>query len=175
MRAFGEGQARARVHTFGRAAAAAFAQTFPMSLAEPAGPLAALVRQFELELLHLKQMIALAQEEHRDLVAGNTARLDAISSEKLVQLRAVELYAKRRYTRLAALGFSPDADGLAACIASAGRLGRKLTAAWSRLTRALTELAELNEENGALLRGCLAAAGDGPDPVAPGAALSGPP
>ncbi|HKC43772.1 MAG TPA: flagellar protein FlgN [Burkholderiales bacterium] len=141
-----------------------------MSLAQPPDRLASLVREFELELLHVRQMIALAQEEHRDLVAGNTARLDAISSEKLVQLRAVELYVKQRCVHLVALGFSPDADGLAACIASAGRLGRKLTAAWSRLTRALAELAELNEENGALLRGCLAAVGDGPDPVAPGAA-----
>jgi len=148
-----------------------------MSLADPADPLAALVRELEFERLHLKQMIALAQEEHRDLVAGNTARLDAISSEKMVQLRAIELYTKQRSTHLAALGFSPDADGLAACIASAGRLGRKLMAGWSRLTRALAELDELNQENGALLRGCLAAAGDaaGPDPVSPGAALSGPP
>jgi len=141
-----------------------------MSLAQPPDRLASLIREFELELLHVRQMIALAQEEHRDLVAGNTARLDAISSEKLLQLRAVELYVKQRCVHLAGLGFSPDADGLAACIASAGRLRRKLTAAWSRLTRALAELAELNEENGALLRGCLAAVGDGPDPVAPGEA-----
>ena len=62
-----------------------------MSLTAPADQFGALVREFELELIHLKQMIALAEEEHRDLVAGDTARLDAISSEKLVQLRALEL------------------------------------------------------------------------------------
>ena len=55
-------------------------------------PFAALVREFELELVHLKQMLALAEEEQRDLVTGDMARLDAISAEKLAQLHALELY-----------------------------------------------------------------------------------
>jgi flagellar biosynthesis/type III secretory pathway chaperone len=159
-----------------------------MSRVGPADPFAALVREFELELLHVKQMIALAAEEHRDLVAGDTARLDAISSEKLAQLRALELYATQRAAYLAAQGFTGDASGLAACAASAGRRGRRLTVAWRRLTEVLAELRDLNEENGALLRGRLAGVADAVSPcgepreagtrltqVFPGAELSGPP
>lgn len=137
-----------------------------MSLPAPADPFAALVREFELERVHVRQMIALAEEEHRDLVAGQTARLDAISSEKLVQLRALELYGAQRGAYLAAQGFTGDASGLAACAASAGRRGRRLTVAWRRLTDALAELRDLNEENGALLRGRLAEVDDPSFPLA---------
>jgi flagellar biosynthesis/type III secretory pathway chaperone len=130
-----------------------------MSLTTPANPFAALVREFALELMHLKQMIALAEEEHGDLVAGDTARLDAIASEKLVQLRALELYGARRAAYLAAQGFTADASGLAACTVSAGSRGRELKTAWKRVADALAELHDLNEENGALLRARLAKAG----------------
>jgi flagellar biosynthesis/type III secretory pathway chaperone len=130
-----------------------------MSRTAPADPFAALVREFELELMHLKQMLALAEEEHRDLVAGHTARLDAISSEKLVQLSALELYAAQRAAYLAAQGFTAEANGLAACIVSAGSRGRELATAWKRVANALAELRDLNEENGVLLRARLAEVG----------------
>jgi flagellar biosynthesis/type III secretory pathway chaperone len=146
------GLARARAHT-----RAGSART--MSLTAPANPFAALVREFALELMHLKQMIALAEDEHRDLVAGDTSRLDAIASEKLVQLRALELYRAQRAAYLAAQGFTADASGLAACTVSAGSRGRELTTAWKRVADALAELHDLNEENGALLRARLAKAG----------------
>ena len=123
-----------------------------MSRAAPADPFAALVREFELEHVHLKQMLALAAEEHRDLVAGDIARLDAISAEKLAQLHALELYSRQRAAYLAQQGFTPDARGLAACALSAGGRVRELTTAWKRVADALAELRDLNEENGTLLR-----------------------
>ena len=131
-----------------------------------ADPFAALVREFELELVHLKQMLALAEEEQRDLVAGDMARLDAISAEKLAQLHALELYTAQCATYLAEQGFSGDASGLAACALSAGPRGRELTAVWKRVAEALATLRDLNEENGMLLRARLAEAGAPGGPLA---------
>jgi flagellar biosynthesis/type III secretory pathway chaperone len=130
-----------------------------MTLREPADPFAALVREFELEFVHLKQMLALAEEEHRTLVAGDIARLDAISAEKLVQLHALELYTAQRAAYLARQGFTADASGLAACVLSAGSRGRTLTVAWKRVADALADLRDLTEENGTLLRARLAELG----------------
>jgi len=127
-----------------------------MTLTGAPDPFAALVREFELERLQVRQMLALAGEEHRDLVAGETARLDDLSAEKLAQLRTLELYTARRSALLAAQGFTADPSGLAACAAAAGRRGRRLAGAWRRLADAYAELRELNDENSALLRGRLA-------------------
>jgi hypothetical protein len=127
-----------------------------MTRTVPADPLAALIREFELELMHVKQMLALAAEEQRDLVVGNVARLDAISAEKLVQLHGLELYAAQRSAYLAALGFATDASGLMACAAAAGRRGVKLIAAWEGVAGAISELHELSEQNATLLRARLA-------------------
>ncbi|HSD54806.1 MAG TPA: flagellar protein FlgN [Burkholderiales bacterium] len=138
-----------------------------MSRAAPVEPFVALVREFELEYVHLKQMLALAAEEHRDLVAGDIARLDAISAEKLVQLHALELYSTQRAAYLEQLGFTPDASGLAACALSAGGRARKLTTAWKRVADALAELRDLNEENGTLLRARLAELGPAVSGLAP--------
>ncbi len=143
-----------------------------MNLRDTADPFAALVREFELELVHLKQMLALAEEEHRTLVAGDIARLDAISAEKLVQLHALELYTSQRSAYLARQGFTADASGLAACALSAGSRGRRLTVAWKRVADALADLRDLNEENGTLLRARLAALG-GPVPQSAGMARFG--
>jgi flagellar biosynthesis/type III secretory pathway chaperone len=137
-----------------------------MSRSAPADPFAALVREFELELVHLKQMLALAAEEQRDLVAGDMARLDAISTEKLAQLHALELYTAQRSAYLVQQGFSGDASGLAACALSAGSRGRELTAAWKRVADALADLHDLTEENGTLLRARLAEVGDPGSPLA---------
>src|SRR5262245_57772333 len=123
-------------------------------------PFAALVGEFELELIHIRQMLALAEEEQRDLVAGDMSRLDAISAEKLGQLQALELYTSQRAVYLAQQGFSSDSAGLAACALAAGRRGRTLTAAWKRVAEALASLRDLNEENGLLLRARLAEVGD---------------
>src|SRR5262245_19317819 len=71
----------------------------------PTDPFAVLVREFELELMHIKQMLALAEDEQRDLVAGDMTRLDAISAEKLGQLRVLELYTNQRAVYLAQQGF----------------------------------------------------------------------
>ena len=131
-----------------------------------ADPFAALVREFELELVHLKQMLALAEEEQRSLVAGDMGRLDTISAEKLAQLHALELYTAQRTAYLVQQGFSGDASGLAACALAAGRRGRALTAAWKRVADALAELHDLNEENGTLLRARLAEVGDPASPLA---------
>jgi flagellar biosynthesis/type III secretory pathway chaperone len=125
-----------------------------------ADPFAALVREFELELMHIRQMLALAEEESRVLVSGDMTRLDAISAEKLAQLHTLELYTVQRTVYLRDLGFSGDATGLAACALSAGRRGRRLTLAWKRVAEALGELRDLNEENGTLLRARLAEVGD---------------
>jgi flagellar biosynthesis/type III secretory pathway chaperone len=130
-----------------------------MNTDRPGDPFGALVREFELELVHLKQMIALAGEEHRILVAGHIGSLDAISAEKLVQLDALALYAKQRSVHLRAQGFTGDASGLAACALAAGGRARVLTAAWKRVVDALAELRDLNNENGTLLRARLAEAG----------------
>jgi flagellar biosynthesis/type III secretory pathway chaperone len=130
-----------------------------------ADPFAALVREFHLEFVHIRQMLALAAEEQRDLVAGDMARLDAISAEKLAQLHALELYTAQRAAHLRAQGFSEDATGLAACALAAGKRGRVLTQAWKRVAEALAELRDLNEENGTLLRARLAEVGD-PGPLA---------
>lgn len=135
-----------------------------MSHARPLKPFAALVREFELEYVHLKQMLALAAEEQRDLVEGDIARLDAIAAEKLVQLHALELYAMQRAAYLAQQGFAPDASGLAACALSAGSRGRELTTVWKRVADTLAELRDLNEENDTLLRARLAELG-GPAPA----------
>jgi flagellar biosynthesis/type III secretory pathway chaperone len=129
-----------------------------------ANPFAALVREFELELVHIRQMLALGEEESRILVAGDMARLDAISAEKLAQLHALELYSAQRTAYLREQGFSGDANGLAACALAAGRRGRRLTAAWKRVAEALAELRDLNEENDTLLRARLAELG-GPAPA----------
>jgi flagellar biosynthesis/type III secretory pathway chaperone len=131
-----------------------------------ADPFAALVREFELEFVHLKQMLALAEEEQRNLVAGEMERLDAISAEKLAQLHALELYTSQRAIYLAAQGFSTDATGLAACALAAGPRGRELTAVWKRVAEALGSLRDLNEENGTLLRARLAEVGDPGSPLA---------
>lgn len=136
-----------------------------MSRTRTADPFAALVREFSLELVHLRQMIALAEEEQRDLVAGEVGRIDAIAAEKLAQLHALELYTRERAGYLAEQGFAADASGLASCAAAAGNRGRALTDVWTQVADALTALRDLNEENGALLRVRLAEIG-GP-PAAP--------
>ena len=137
-----------------------------MNRSGTADPFVALVREFELELLHLKQMLALAEEEARVLVAGDMERLDAISAEKLGQLHALERYAAQRAVHLAEQGFTADATGLAACALAAGRRGRALTAVWKQVAEALARLRDLNEENGVLLRARLAEVGVPPAPFA---------
>jgi flagellar biosynthesis/type III secretory pathway chaperone len=124
-------------------------------------PFAALAREFDLELLHLKQMLALLEAERRELAAGGTARLDAISAERLVQANALELYAARRAALLNAQGFSADAIGLAACAAAAGERGSELAASWQRVAEAAGEVRDLNAQNQALMRRWLAAVADG--------------
>jgi flagellar biosynthesis/type III secretory pathway chaperone len=124
-------------------------------------PFAALAREFELERLHLKQMLALLEAEQRELLAGGTARLDAISAERLVQANALELYAGRRAAFLRAQGFTADAIGLAACAAAAGEHGLQLAAAWRKVAEAADEVRDLNEQNRALLLAQLAAVADG--------------
>lgn len=118
---------------------------------------AALAREFELELLHLKQMLALLEAERRELLAGGTAGLDAITAERLVQANALELYAVRRAALLDAQGFSADAIGLAACAAAAGERGLELATRWQRVAEAASEVRDLNEQNQALMRMWLAA------------------
>jgi flagellar biosynthesis/type III secretory pathway chaperone len=135
-----------------------------MSRSAAADPFAALVREFELELLHLRQMLSLAEEEARVLVAGDMERLDAISAEKLGQLHALELYTAQRAVWLAEQGFTSDAAGLAACALAAGRRGRALMIAWKQVAEALARLRDLNEENGMLLRARLAEVGAPPAP-----------
>lgn len=122
---------------------------------------AALAREFELELLHLKQMLALLEAERGELLAGGTERLDAITAERLVQANALELYAARRAALLNAQGFSADAIGLAACAAAAGEHGFELAASWQRVAEAAGEVRELNARNQTLMRLWLAAATDG--------------
>ncbi len=125
-----------------------------------ADPFAALAREFELELLHLKQMLALLEAERRELAAGGTARLDAITAERLVQANALELYAARRAALLTAQGFSADAIGLAACAAAAGERGSELVVRWQQVAEAAAEVRDVNEQNQALMRRWLAAAAD---------------
>lgn len=122
---------------------------------------AALAREFELELLHLKQMLALLEAERCELAAGGTARLDAITAERLVQANALELYAARRAVLLNAQGFSGDAIGLAACAAAAGEHGSGLAASWQRVAEAAGEVRDFNAQNQALMRRWLAAVADG--------------
>jgi flagellar biosynthesis/type III secretory pathway chaperone len=126
-----------------------------------ADPFAALAREFELELLHLKQMLALLEAERCELAAGGTARLDAITAERLVQANALELYAARRAALLNAQGFSADAIGLAACTAAAGERGSELAASWQRVAEAAGEVRDRNAQNQALMRRWLAAVADG--------------
>jgi flagellar biosynthesis/type III secretory pathway chaperone len=123
-------------------------------------PAAALAREFELELLHLRQMAALLEEERRALLAGVPARLDAITAERLVQANALELYAQRRAALLGAQGFTADSTGLAACAAAAGESGFHLAATWRKVAEAASEVRDLNEENRRLMWKCLAAAAD---------------
>jgi len=137
-----------------------------MSRRVATAPFAALAREFELELIHLRQMIALAEEERRNLVGGEVERIDAIAAEKLAQLHALELYSRRRADCLTRQGFSADASGLAACARAAGPRGRALTAVWKQVADALATLRDLNEENAMLLRARLAAI-DLPDPASP--------
>lgn len=122
---------------------------------------AALAREFELELLHLKQMLALLEAERRELLTGGTEGLDAITAERLVQANALELYAARRAALLNAQGFSADAIGLAACAAAAGEGGSELAASWRRVAEAAGEVRDLNEQNRTLMRMLLAAVADG--------------
>jgi flagellar biosynthesis/type III secretory pathway chaperone len=137
-----------------------------MSATRSADPFRALVQELELERLHLTQMIALAEAESRHLAAGDTTGLDAISSERLVQLRTLELYAARRTAYLDAQGFPPGAMGLAGCAAAAGQRGRKLFAAWKRVAEATAELGDLNAQNSALALRLLAQVCDRVEPVA---------
>lgn len=126
-----------------------------------ADPFTALAREFELELLHLKQMLALLEAERRELAVGGTARLDAITAERRVQAGALELYAARRAALLLAQGFSADADGLAACAAAAGERGAELAARWQQVAEAAGEVRDANEQNQVLMRLWLAAVADG--------------
>jgi flagellar biosynthesis/type III secretory pathway chaperone len=117
-----------------------------------ADPLDALLTELDLELMHVKQMVGLLEEEQRELIAGRVERLEAIASEKLAQSRALELYASRRAALLSAQGFSADARGLMACAHSAGVRGQVLRDAWVRVAETATEARQLNEQNGALIR-----------------------
>lgn len=128
----------------------------------PADSLAALEREFDLELLHLRQMRALLETERHELVAGGAARLDAISAERLAQANALPLYAARRAALLAAQGFAADASGLAACAAAAGERGAALAARWREVAEAAAEVRDLNDQNRALMRLLLAALTGGP-------------
>jgi flagellar biosynthesis protein FlgN len=115
-------------------------------------PFAALLLEMDLELMHVKQMVALLEEEQRELVAGRVDRLEPLAAEKLVQSRALDLYATRRGAFLRAQGFSADARGLEACAKQAGARGRGLCEAWARVVEVAAEARHLNEQNGALIR-----------------------
>ncbi|MGH8698535.1 MAG: flagellar export chaperone FlgN, partial [Burkholderiales bacterium] len=105
--------------------------------------------------------LARLEAERRELAAGGTERLDAITAERLAQVRALELYAARRAALLNAQGFSADAIGLAACAAAAGERGSELAASWQRVAEAAGEVRDRNAENQTLMRLWLAAAADG--------------
>ena len=115
-------------------------------------PLAALLLEIDLEAMHVKQMVSLLEEEQRELIAGRVDQLESLAAEKLVQSRALDLYAGRRGAFLQAQGFGADARGLAACAAAAGARGQELREAWARVAEAAAEARHLNEQNGALIR-----------------------
>jgi flagellar biosynthesis/type III secretory pathway chaperone len=138
-----------------------------------AASLAALEREFELEHLHLKQMLALLEAERRELLGGGSAGLDAISAERLVQANALGLYAARRAALLAAGGFTADAAGLAACAAAAGERGAALAARWEWVAAAAAEVRVLNDQNRALMWRLLAAVAGGTGDPATGAGPAG--
>jgi flagella synthesis protein FlgN len=115
-------------------------------------PFDALHREIDLELMHVKQMVGLLEEEQRELIAGELDRLEAIAGEKLTQSRALDLYAGRRAEFLRAQGFTGDARGLIACMQAAGARGKQLGEAWSRVVDVAAEARQLNEQNGALIR-----------------------
>jgi flagellar biosynthesis/type III secretory pathway chaperone len=121
-------------------------------MVEYADPFDALLAELALEELHVAQMQRLLEDEQADLVAGRTERLEAIAAEKLVQLRALELYGRRCEALLAKLGYATTRAGLAACaVAAGGTRGGKLHDAWSRLAAAAAHARDMNEENGALI------------------------
>lgn len=116
------------------------------------GPDAALREEINLELRHLGQMVALLEEEQRDLVAGRTDRLEAIAAEKLVQARALDLYAERRARLLAARGLGPDARAAAGRAEAGGPHHGRLRELVDALAAAAAEARHLNAQNGALIR-----------------------
>lgn len=111
---------------------------------------AALVEEAELESRHLAQIGALLDEERAELAAGLTDRLQAIAEEKLAQVCALELYARRRDERLRALGFAADRDGLAACEAAHPQ-GARLRALWTRIAEQAASARDGNALNGRLI------------------------
>lgn len=123
------------------------------------GPLDALLTEMDLELMHVRQMVGLLEEEQRELIAGRVDRLETIAAEKLMQSRALDLYARRRAEFLRAQGFGADARGLAACTQSAGPHGKRLLETWGRIMDTAADARQLNEQNGALIRLRLARVG----------------
>jgi flagellar biosynthesis/type III secretory pathway chaperone len=133
-----------------------------------ADPFADLARELDLAVLHLKQMLALLELERHELVASGGAGLEAITAERLVQVKALELYAARRAALLEGQGFGADAAGLAACVAAAGERGLGLAARWRQVAEAMAKVRDLNARNRALMRTLLAALGGVAGVEAPG-------
>ena len=117
----------------------------------PLDPVGALIEEMNLELVHLRQMAAVLEEEQRELVAGRTDRLDSLATEKVRQSRALELFAARREALLRAQGYEGTFAGLAECADAAGTRSRCLLDTWTELARAGIEARHLNEQNGALI------------------------
>jgi flagellar biosynthesis/type III secretory pathway chaperone len=111
---------------------------------------AALVEEAELESRHLAQIGALLDEERAALTAGLAARLEEIVAEKINQVQALELCARRRDERLRALGFAPGQRGLMACQAAHPQ-GARLRALWNRIAEQAAAARDGNALNGRLI------------------------
>jgi flagellar biosynthesis/type III secretory pathway chaperone len=114
--------------------------------------LAPLADELEHERLHLRQMLALLEEERAVLAGEEPWRLESLAAEKTAQVRALDLYAGRRRALLERCGVPATPAGLAACFTAAGAPGRRLAEVWREVASLAMEARDGNELNGKLIQ-----------------------
>ena len=93
---------------------------------------------------------SLLAAEQDALRAGAAERLETLAREKMQMASRLEELAQRRTRYLAAAGFSPDAPGMHAWLASRAQ-APGVTGAWQGLQRLAALARALNQANGVLI------------------------
>ncbi len=117
---------------------------------DSAHPLAALERLLQRQIELGERLLQCLDQERAALTEADTSAIEQSIGDKIDCLQVLERLEGQRQDLLLALGFTPDHNGMTACLARWDRDDR-LVGHWQALLQNLGRCQEANRRNGALV------------------------